>query len=43
MLRANLSSVKGPMQLTLLPLLNLNLKFEDFEKYFLYAGLTGCI
>ena len=34
-LRASLSVVKELMQSTLLSLLNLNLKFEDFEKYFL--------
>ena len=33
-LRANLSVVKGLMQSTLLSLLNLNLNFEDFGKYF---------
>ena len=34
MLKDNLSLVKGLMQSTLLSLLNLHLKYEDFEKYF---------
>ena len=48
-LRANLSEVKRLMQSTLIfSLLNLNLKFEDFENIYHKqnieaAGLTGCI